>query len=279
MNCVQIKQCDDYVYFIGGSTLTYPADLAQFEALLDEPFRDKALLQRAFVHRSYMNEVDDDTLSDNERLEFLGDSVLGFVVSELLYQLFPEYHEGDLTSLRSALVQQKTLAKLARQLHLGDYLLLGKGEEESGGRTRPVTLCATFEAVLGALYRDQGIEAVKSFLLPLVCIEMERVLRTQLAKDPKSRLQEWVQSQLGMRPRYETLESVGPDHDKVFTMQVNINGTPCGVGSGRSKQSATQAAAAMALSRLGQDAPEYEPDSELEEKWSLPSVTIEALKT
>jgi ribonuclease-3 len=183
-----------------------------------------------------------------------------------------------LTSLRSALVQQRTLAKLARQLRLGDYLLLGKGEEESGGRTRPVTLCATFEAVLGALYRDQGIEAVKAFLLPLVRNEMESVLRTQLSKDPKSRLQEWAQSELGMRPRYETLESLGPDHDKVFTMQVSINSTPCGVGRGRSKQAATQAAAAMALHRLKRDAPEYEPDPALEEQWDLPDVTPDDLK-
>lgn len=258
--------------------MNYPVDLAEFERTLGITFRDKALLQRAFIHRSYMNEVDDsESLSDNERLEFLGDSVLEFVVSELLYQNFPQYQEGELTSLRSALVQQRTLAAFARKLHLGDYLLLGKGEEDSGGRTRPVTLCATFEAVLGALYRDQGIEVVKDFLLPLIEKEMERVLKTKLSKDPKSRLQEWSQSELGLRPRYETVESLGPDHDKVFTMQVAIGGTPCGLGRGRSKQAATQAAASMALHRLGQPAPEYEEDEELA-RWDLPDVTPDELR-
>jgi len=254
--------------------LNYPTDLAEFEAMLERPFQDKVLLQRAFTHRSYMNEIgEDDSLSDNERLEFLGDSILEFIVSEMLYDEFPEYKEGELTSLRSALVQQRTLAALAQRLNLGDFLLLGKGEEESGGRTRPVTLCATFEAVIGALYRDQGIETVKSFLLPLIEDEMTRILHTKLSKDPKSRLQEWAQSTLGARPRYETLESIGPDHDKLFTMQATIQGIACGLGRGRSKQAATQSAAAMALHRLGQPAPEYVPDPELESAWPLPDVT------
>jgi ribonuclease III len=245
--------------------------LEEFEDQAGVEFQDKSYLQRAFVHRSYLNEVGDSFgLGDNERLEFLGDAVLNFVSSELLYNRFPNFREGELTNLRAALVRRETLARFARSFHLGEYLLLGHGEEDSGGRTRPATLCATFEAVIGALYMDQGIEAVRAFLVPMLEEEVGTVAGGALAKDPKSRLQEWVQSEMGVTPRYKTINTVGPDHARVFVVQVTADKHPLGVGRGRSKQEAAQSAAAMALHRFGQIAPEYQIDHLLEEEFPLP---------
>jgi ribonuclease-3 len=245
--------------------------LSAFEENLGLQFQDKSYLQRAFVHRSYLNEADESfDYSDNERLEFLGDAVLGFVASELLYRLFPHLREGELTNLRAALVRRETLARFARELDLGGYLLLGHGEEESGGRTRPATLCATFEAVVGAIYMDQGLDAVRGFLEQRLAAEVDRVATRALAKDPKSRLQEWVQSEMGVTPRYKTINTEGPDHARVFVVQVTVDKHPVGVGRGRSKQEAAQSAAAMALSRFGQLAPEYISDRAMEAAFPLP---------
>jgi ribonuclease-3 len=234
-------------------------------------FHDRGLLQRVFIHRSYLNELPPGStdLLDNERLEFLGDVVLSFVVSEHLYQLFPEKQEGDLTNLRAALVRRETLAKLAQQLSLGDFLLLGHGEEESGGRTRAATLCAVFEALVGAIYLDQGIPALRTVILSIMEKQIDRMRDSVHQKDPKSRLQEWVQSTMGYTPRYKLVQSIGPDHAKFFVMLVNVNSIPRGVGSGRSKQDATQRAAAMALYRFGQPAEEYQPDAGLEAQYNL----------
>jgi ribonuclease-3 len=240
-------------------------DLIQFEQQLGLEFRDKALLRTSFIHSSYVNEVEDEGISDNERLEFLGDSVLGYAVSESLYSRFPDLSEGELTSVRASLVRRETLARYARQLQLGDFLLLGHGEDESGGRKRAATLCATFEALVGALYLDQGIEAVRRLVLPLIEDDLARLQRHTLGKDPKSRLQEWSQSERGIAPKYKLASSTGPDHAKVFTMQVSIGNRVYGVGRGGSKQEATQAAAAMALYRLGLASPEYQAEEELEQ--------------
>lgn len=245
-------------------------DLTDFEQQNQLDFRDKLLLQRAFIHRSYLNEAEhDDTLADNERLEFLGDTVLNFVVSEYLYRNFPNLQEGDLTNLRAALVRRETLARFAKQLKLGDYLMLGHGEEESGGRNRVATLCAVFEALVGAIYTDRDIDTVRAFILRLVGKELERVQKNALEKDPKSRLQEWVQSNMSLTPRYKMVESHGPDHAKTFVMQVTIAHQIYGVAAGHKKQEATQNAAAMALRRLGENAPEYIPNPELEAKYGL----------
>ncbi len=239
--------------------------LTEFQATLDFTFADPALLQRAFVHRSYLNEASDDfDIPDNERLEFLGDSVLGFVASELLFRRYPKRLEGELTNLRAALVRRETLARFAEELKLGDYLLLGHGEEESGGRTRPATLCATFEAVVGAIYLDSGLGQVREFLEERLIDEVERVAPSALAKDPKSRLQEWIQSEMGVTPRYKAVLTEGPDHARFFTVQVTADKIAYGVGRGRSKQEAAQSAAAMALAHFGQLAPEYTPNPELE---------------
>lgn len=246
------------------------SDLARFERETDIVFHDKALLQRAFVHRSFLNEAGDGTdLSDNERLEYLGDAVLTFLISEHLFELFPEHQEGPLTRLRSALVRRETLARVARRLHLGELLLLGRGEEDSGGRTRPATLCAVFEAVLGAVYLDQGLEIARHFALSMLEPELDKWRKLATAKDAKSRLQELVQSMCGMTPRYKTLESTGPDHNKFFVQGVHIDKLLVGTGQGYSKQEADQEAAAMALSRLGVSAPEYRPNVDLENRFQL----------
>lgn len=243
--------------------------LSEFESSLGFAFVDSLLLQRAFVHRSYLNEADDEfAIPDNERLEFLGDSVLGFVAAELLFRRYPKRLEGELTNLRAALVRRETLARFAEELSLGDFLLLGHGEEESGGRTRPATLCATFEAVIGAIYMDGGLARVREFLEERLTEEVERVAPSALAKDPKSRLQEWIQSELGVTPRYKTVLTEGPDHARFFTVQVSADKNPYGIGKGRSKQEAAQSAAAMALHHFGQLAPEYIPNPELEAAFS-----------
>ncbi len=251
--------------------------IEKFMAATGMRFGDASLLERAFVHRSYVNEylvegVEDQAPADNERLEFLGDSVLSMIVSDFLFTRFPNRQEGDLTTLRAALVRRETLARFAIKLDLGEFLMLGNGEEESGGRSRPATLCATYEALLGALYVDQGLEAVRTFVLPVVEAELVQIERSALEKDPKSRIQEWVQDTFGRTPRYKTVASTGPDHDKLFTIQVSAGGIACGVGQGRSKQEAAQLAAAHALHRLGQLPPEYVPDPELEALWPMPDV-------
>jgi ribonuclease-3 len=242
------------------------------ETLLDVRFRDPDLLNRAFIHRSYLNELLDDNaeLVDNERLEFLGDTVLGYLVSERLYHLFPEQQEGDLTNLRSALVRRETLARMAHELDLGTHLKLGHGEEESGGRTRPATLCAVFEALIGAIYLDQGTDVTKDVIFRLLAADIARLQASTHTKDPKSRLQEQVQAREGMTPRYRVADAIGPDHAKHFVMVVQVNGRPRGVGEGRSKQEAAQQAAAMALHHMGLPAPEYVPNPELEAKYGFP---------
>jgi ribonuclease-3 len=225
-------------------------ELDKTENELKLVFQDKTLLQRALTHRSYLNENHDYPLEDNERLEFLGDAVLDFMVGEDLYHRFPDEDEGTLTSLRAALVCTRALAEFAEQIELGDHLLLGRGEEEGGGRQRPAVLCGAFEALVGALYLDQGISSVREFILPLFEPALENILRNDLDKDPKSILQELSQAYLGYTPRYPTVEASGPDHDKVFTIAATINGVTYGKGRGRSKQVAAQTAAAEALERL-----------------------------
>ena len=248
-----------------------PPPLSQLEAALNIEFRNKSLLEQAFIHRSYLNELLDEQveLVDNERMEFLGDAVLSYVISERIYALFPTENEGELTNLRSALVRRETLARLASELQLGEYLHLGHGEEESGGRTRPATLCATFEALVGALYLDQGVAAVQEMIFALLAADLARLQAETHTKDPKSRLQEWVQATFGFTPRYKVGQAVGPDHAKLFIMLVHVNGQPRGVGAGRSKQEAAQKAAAMALHGYGQPVSEYIPNPGLEAQFGL----------
>lgn len=225
-------------------------ELFELEQNLGTDFADKSLLQRALTHRSYLNEHPGFPFEDNERLEFLGDAVLDFVTGEYLYHRFPELSEGPLTSLRSVLVRRETLARFAQRFDLGQYLLMGHGEAESGGRNRPATLCAAFEALIGALYLDQGVEAVRRLVEPFIGPEVVRTLRENSDKDAKSQVQELAQGQMHHTPRYATVAESGPDHAKEFTVEVLIGGKPYGRGTGRSKQQAAQAAAREALKRL-----------------------------
>ncbi|GAB4574026.1 MAG: ribonuclease III [Anaerolineae bacterium] len=227
--------------------------LQEIQERLKLNFADQSLLQRALTHRSYVNEHPHDAIEDNERLEFLGDAVLDFVTGDWLYNRYPEMDEGRLTRLRAALVRTETLAALAEKCALGEALRLGKGEEESGGRNRQANLCSAFEALVGALYLDQGLEAVQDFVLPLFEPELNYIVNNGADKDPKSLLQEWSQARLGLTPVYRTVEAVGPDHAKRFTVEAVIGEHPFGRGVGRSKQAAAQAAARAALERLKHD--------------------------
>lgn len=225
-------------------------ELGDLEHALGFVFEDKSLLQRALVHRSYLNEHPEFPLEDNERLEFLGDAVLDFLTGEYLYHRFPELPEGPLTSLRAALVRRDTLARFARGFGLGNHLLLGHGEAASGGRQRPVTLCAAFEAFVGALYLDQGLPAVQRLIEPLIQPVIDETIENESDKDHKSLLQELAQGLLHRTPRYSTVSEIGPDHAKEFTVQVSVSGRVLGQGTGRSKQQAAQRAARMALERF-----------------------------
>ena len=233
------------------------------EAQLPE-FRDPSLLSRALTHRSYLNEHPEVSLEDNERLEFLGDAVLDFVVGAWLYNRFPELREGRLTSLRAALVKTDTLAGFAAAVGLPAQLRLGKGETDSGGRERLSLLCNAFEAAIGALYLDQGLDAVRAFLQKLLSDEVERVMTDERDRDAKSVLQEWSQARHGRTPRYHTVHAEGPDHARRFTVEVKIGEQVVGRGVGPSKQIAAQAAASDALARLDVMWPEerYPEDAE-----------------
>ena len=215
-------------------------------------FSDIFLLTRSLTHRSYLNE-NPEAIEDNERLEFLGDAVLDFLVGAWLYNRFPEMAEGNLTRLRSGLVRTEQLAEFGNQLGLGNAMRLGRGEAESGGRQRMALLCATFEAFIGAYYLDAGIDAVSEFLNPLLDSVATQLLITGKIQDPKSKLQEFVQAEGNGAPRYNTISATGPDHAKVFEVEVLINGKKYGHGVGRSKQAAAKAAAREALTILGID--------------------------
>ncbi len=210
------------------------------------------LLQRAFTHRSYLNE-NPQALEDNERLEFLGDAVLDFMVGAWLYEHFPEMTEGHLTRLRAALVGNVQLAEFARMIDLGAALLLGKGEAEGGGRDRPALLGSTFEALVGAIYLDQGLPTVQKFIDPFLEKVVPTIILENSDRDAKSRLQEWSQACGLGAPAYRKVTETGPDHEKVFEVEVVISGEVYGRGSGHSKQAATKAAAQNALTALGQD--------------------------
>jgi ribonuclease-3 len=227
-----------------------PLSLQDVQTKNNITFADLSLLQRALTHRSYINEHPDQAVEDNERLEFLGDAVLDFVTGEWLYNRFPEMREGRLTRLRAALVRTETLADIGQICFLGEGLLLGRGEEDSGGRARQANLCGAFEAVIGALYLDQGLSAVQAFVIPLFEPALQTILETDADKDAKSLLQEWSQAKLSLTPTYQTVLASGPDHNKEFTVEVVIGNTVYGQGTGRSKQVAAQKAARAALKRI-----------------------------
>jgi ribonuclease-3 len=238
-----------------------------FSKLIDTlglQFNDPTLLQNALTHRSYVHEHYRTTLEPNERLEFLGDGVLNMITAQFLYETYPDQPEGQLTAMRAVLVRTATLAAFARQFNLGTYIKLGKGEERSGGREREALLADAFEAVMAAIYLDQGLDAARRFLLPLLETQREVIVEQDMLQDDRSRLQERVQADRNETPRYRTLSAEGPDHSRMFTVEVFAGDEQLGVGVGASKQAASQAAARAALTSLdGNDGSEAAvPDAE-----------------
>lgn len=220
-----------------------PAALAK---RLDLPFNNLLLLTRALTHRSYVNEHQQ-ALEDNERLEFLGDAVLDFVVGAWLYQHFPEMNEGDLTRMRSALVCTEQLAEFSRNLGLGAAMRLGRGEDQAGGRQKDVLLCATFESLIGALYLQGELPPVRDLVHPMLKKVSEQLLLSPDSRDPKSRLQEWSQAQKLGIPKYMMVGIDGPEHERIFEIEVQINEKFYARGSGHNKQLAERNAAQAAL--------------------------------
>ncbi|MEK7559186.1 MAG: ribonuclease III [Patescibacteria group bacterium] len=212
-------------------------------------FKNKKLFEQAFVHRSYLNEIKEH-LDSNERLEFLGDSVLSFIVSKYLYATYPSFNEGILTNLRAMLVNTRTLADVARELEFGKLLKLSKGEEESKGRENSSLLADCFEAFVGALFVDQGVDVVSEFILEVLLPRAEIFLERKALKDSKSILQESIQAKKQVSPIYKVLEEEGPPHKRTFTVGAYLDDVLLGTGSGRSKQDAEKNAATQALAKL-----------------------------
>lgn len=211
--------------------------------------KNKKLLEESLTHRSYLNESKQ-KISSNERLEFLGDSILSFVVSNHLFTNYSLFDEGKLTNLRSQLVNTKILADIAKECELGSKLFLSKGEEESGGRSNPSLLADSFEAFIGALFLDQGIEAVQEFINSAVIPRADDFIKKNLLKDPKSRLQEYVQAKKQNSPLYKVIKEEGPAHSKTFTVGVFVNEKLLGTGTGHSKQTGEENAASVALEKI-----------------------------
>jgi ribonuclease-3 len=225
-------------------------DLDALQEVLGVTFRNRSLLEQAVIHSSYVNENLELVSSHNERLEFLGDAVLGFIIAEKLYQEIPDITEGEMTRLRAALVRRDTLARVARAVGLGDFLYMGKGEEASGGRTKTPNLAGALEAVIGAIYLDQGLTTTRDAVLKLLGKELSRVSRYGAGVDYKSRLQELIQSRNQSTPAYRLVAQAGPDHDRRFTVEVMAGGVVLGRGNGKSKKLAETEAARLALDRL-----------------------------
>jgi len=224
-----------------------PTDLGRLERALGHYFRQPHLLVDALTHRSYAYEFAGPGVVSNERLEFLGDAVLGLIASDLLFRAYPEADEGQLTNLRAALVRASTLGALARRLDVGPHLRLGRGEEATGGRERELLLARAVEALIGAVYLDAGLDSTRAVLEPLLKGELEHVATRHTIKDNKSLLQELAQARLGITPHYRLVSEEGPSHDRTFTVEVVIGELVAGRGSGRSKRQAEQAAAKEAL--------------------------------
>src|SRR5438874_8472840 len=220
------------------------------EDLVGIKFRRPELLREAFAHRSYLNESNIPGLESNERLEFFGDAVLSYVVADRLFRECPNCPEGELTEWRGHLVRRDSLANFARRLGLGEFLLLGRGEEAAGGRDRPANLAGLFEAIVGAICMDRGLTASRKFIMTAIGDEMVNLRNRPTPIDPKSRLQELVQARWQRAPVYKTVREDGPEHRKVFTVEASIQGQILGKGVGLSKQEAEREAARQAIEGL-----------------------------
>jgi ribonuclease-3 len=217
------------------------------ETALGLKFKDSSLLQQALVHCSYLNEARALGLESNERLEFLGDAALGLIVSQKLCSDFPHLNEGDLTQLKAALIRWETLARAGERLSLGDHLLLGRGEKLTGGQQRPSNLACAFEAIVGAALLDSGLAKARALVIRCLKPELAQMTAGKVALDSKSRLQQMVQARWQATPTYRTVAAEGPDHAKVFTVEVLVGDRSLGRGQGRSKKEAESKAAQQAL--------------------------------
>jgi len=226
--------------------------MTDFEKKLGLTFKNQDLILNALIHRSYLNESKKANLASNERLEFLGDSVLSFLVSSQIYEKYQDFPEGKLTFIRTFLVRTETLALLAKKLDLGKYMLMSKGEEISGGRENPLLLANCFEAVLGAIYLDQGIKIAEEFIKKNLHPLFLSISDPENLKDSKSLLQEKVQADGLPSPVYKMISSSGPDHQKTFVMGIYVNGKLLAFGTSRSKQEAEEEAAKKALENYNQ---------------------------
>lgn len=222
-------------------------NFSDFEKKIKVVFNDKKILKQAFTHRSYINENEGTSSSHNERLEFLGDAVLELVVTDFLYKKYPQYTEGELTSLRSALVNAVIISEIAGSIGMNDYLLLSKGEAKDSGKARTYILANTYEALIGAMYLDQGYDVVDKFITKTLLLKTEEIVNKKLWRDAKSLVQEKAQEFVSVTPQYKVLHESGPDHDKHFTVGVYFGGNLIAEGKGKSKQEAEQSAALAAL--------------------------------
>jgi len=226
-------------------------DFSPLEKKLGLKFKNKDLLIQAFCHRSYLNENPDFYLTHNERLEFLGDAVLELIVTEYLYQKYPKKSEGELTNWRAALVNAKMLSEIAKDLGFNDFLLLSRGEAKELGKARQYILANTFEALIGAIYLDQGYETCREFIKKYLTIKLPEIIEKGLFKDAKSRFQEEAQERVGITPSYKVLEEWGPDHAKHFIVGIFLGEELVAKGEGSSKQEAEEEAAKQALEIKG----------------------------
>ena len=222
-------------------------DIKEFEAKLGVSFNDINVLRRAFIHRSYINEHKESGLEHNERLEFLGDAVLELAVTDFLFEKYPDKAEGELTAFRAALVNTNTLSQASSLLDANDYLLLSKGEAQDVGRARQYILANTFEAIVGALYLDQGYGAARDFISDNIFGLIDEIVSKRLWQDSKSHFQVMAQEHVGVTPKYKLIDEIGPDHDREFVVGVYINEEMIATGKGRAKQEAEQEAAKAAL--------------------------------
>jgi ribonuclease III len=225
-------------------------DIAELEKKIKIKFNNPKLLQQAVTHRSYLNENRGYELDHNERLEFLGDAVLELVVTEYLYNNFPN-PEGELTNWRASLVNKDMLASVSRSLEVGDFLLMSRGESKDTGRAREYLLANALEAIIGAIYLDQGYDSPKKFILDNIVVQLERVIREKLYLDPKSLFQEESQDKVGITPNYRVISETGPDHNKKFVVGVYLEEEEVAQGEGASKQEAQRNAAKNGLEVKG----------------------------
>jgi len=226
-------------------------ELGLFQRHAGIKFKNPELLNLAFCHRSFANERGEG-IGNNERLEFLGDSVLGLAVAEYLYESLPDRPEGDLAKIKSFVVSEASLSEIARSLRVDNFILIGKGEEYSGGRAKKAILADSFEAIIGAFFLDSGFREAKRFVLAFLVPEITKVLENRHEKDYKTLLQEYAQKTYRAYPRYVLSKKTGPDHERVFWMQVEVGGHSFGPGKGQNKKQAEQAAAAIAYESLAE---------------------------